>query len=495
MKKLLAIFAVVAVMAVFLAQSGFAQESAGAFGEVDAPVKTVMLYSNGMSYVQREGTFESTGADAYVKVLGLAQGALFSSMQVDADGTDAYMQRFFDREVNVTKTEKRALTLFGLLNESMQENVSLNTSNGMKSGILVHADEQAVWLEQAGKLNIVQLKDIMEISAGSRQYVKEYSWNQTERESGVEASFYGIGSGSKTLGISYLSSGASWEPVAYAQVGSAQSGSGQLKLYATLQNNAGEDWEGVQAKVVVGYPHISYYVPYPRYAPMPAVESTKAGGAYALDTSNAAAFSQSGQYYVYTIAQPVSLKSGEWAKYELSSGSVQYAKENVWEASLYGQYPQRVLVFNNTLQRPIAAGLVKVYEEGVFAGEASVQYVPAGKKVEVAYADVSDVSAKKIVEESTQMAGSNARVTTYMVNMTLENFGGNAEKIKAIDTMNYGDMVEFVSASSEPQRLGENRLQWIVDVPAGGKAQVSYTHTVTNYYNVPVYYGAGRVPG
>ncbi|VVB58059.1 Uncharacterised protein [Candidatus Anstonella stagnisolia] len=493
MKKLLLVFALVAVLGIAFMQLGFAQEGAKSSVSVDAPVKTVMLYSNGMSYVVREGAYDSQAQDAYVKVLGIGNGAVFSSMQMAMGGEDAYMQRFFDRDVNVTKKEVKSVTLLELLNASMNQTVALNTSNGMKSGILVHADENAVWLENAGMLNVVQLGDITGVKSASSQYAKEYSWNETQRERGVEGIFYGIGNGKKPLSVSYLSSGASWTPVTYAYVGGQDAGSADLKLYATLQNNGGEGWDGISAKVVVGYPHISYNAPYPRpYYAESAMKVSAAGvPAYDSGTSNAAQFSQSGEYYVYTIAKPVSLADGEQAKYELSSGSVQYQKENVWET--YWAYPQKVLVFNNTLQRPIAAGLVKVYENGMFAGEASVDYIPAGKKAEVQYADVADVSAKKAVEQATEKSGSNAQVTTYSVNMTLENFGTQSTKIKAIDTMYSGDKVEFVSSNVQPEKLGENRLQWRVDVPAGGKVVVSYTYRITNYYNTPVYYGVPTV--
>jgi len=493
MKKLLLVFALVAVLALAFMQSGFAQEGVKSSVSVDAPVKTVMLYSNGMSYVVREGAYDSQAQDAYVKVLGIGNGALFSSMQMGMGGADAYMQRFFDREVNVTQKETRAVTLLELLNASMNQSISIETKGGQKSGILVHAEGKEVWLENAGMLSIVQLEDITGVKSAGSQYVKEYSWNQTQRERGVEGIFYGIGSGKKSLEMSYLSSGASWTPVSYAYVGTQDSGSADLKLYATLQNNGGEEWNGISAKVVVGYPHISYEVGYPRpyYAESTMKVSAAGAPAYDSGTSNAAQFSQSGQYYVYTIAKPVSLKDGEQAKYELSSGSVQYQKENVWET--YWTYPQKVLVFNNTLGRPIAAGLVKVYENGMFAGEASVGYVPAGKKAEVQYADVADVSAKKTVEQATERAGTNAQVTTYSVNMTLENFGTQSTKVKAIDTMYSGDKVEFVSSNVQPEKLGENRLQWRVDVPSGGKVVVGYTYRITNYYNTPVYYGMPAV--
>lgn len=492
MKKLILVLALVAVLGIAFMQAGFAQEGAKASVSVDAPVKTVMLYSNGMSYVVREGAHESAAQDAFVKVLGIGNGALFSSMQMGMGGQDAYMQRFFDREVNVTKKEIRPVTLFELLNASMGKGIELGTKEGQKSGVLVHADEKSVWLENAGMLNVVQLEDIAGMKSAGSQYEKEYSWNETGRERGVEGVFYGVGSGKKPLSVSYLSSGASWTPVTYAYVGGQDAGSADVKLYATLRNNGGEEWEGVSAKVVVGYPHISYDAPYPRpyYAGYAKAESTLA---YDSGTSNAAQFSQSGEYYVYTIAKPVSLEDGEQAKYELSSGSVQYAKENVWET--YWQYPQKVLVFNNTLGRPIAAGLVKVYENGMFAGEASVQYVPAGKKAEVQYADVADVSAKKAVEQVTEKYDANTRITIYSVNLTLENFGARSTKVKAIDTMYSGDKVEFVSASVQPEKLGENRLQWKVDVPAGGKTVVSYAYRVTNYYNTPAYYGAGAAEG
>ena len=492
MKKLLLIFALVAVLALAFMQVGFAQDGAKSSVSVDAPVKTVMMYSNGMSYVVREGTYDSQAQDAYVKIVGLpAYAFMFSSAQISMDGKDAYMQKFFDREFNVTKKETKAVTLFELLNASMNQTVALNTSIGMKSGILVHADENAVWLENAGKLNVVQLSNINEISSGSRQYAKEYSWNETQNERGVEATFYGVGTGKKPVEMSYLTSGASWTPVSYAYVGQQQSGSADLKLYATLQNNAGEEWDGIAAKVVVGYPYMysdSYY-PRPYYAE--GVGASAKAAAYDGGTSNAAQYAHVGEYYVYTIAKPVSLKSGEQAKYELSSGSVQYVKENVWDT--YSEYPQKVLVFNNTLGRPIAAGLFKVYESGMFAGEANVDYMPAGKKAEVAYADVTDLSVKKASEQATAQPDANTKVTTYSVNMTLENFGGALENVRVVDVMNYGDKVEFVSANVQPEKLGENKLQWRVDVPVNGKVVVSYTYRVTDYYNTPVYYGMPAV--
>jgi len=294
--------------------------------------------------------------------------------------------------------------------------------------------------------------------------------------------------GTHNLLFSYLASGATWQPNYNFEMTGARSGSARLTAFGEVSNYAGEDWKNVVLRLAVGQPNFvrSGIVPYYNYdfsANAKQGMETAAGAA----PSAAPIFSgeEAGTYYIYTLSEPATLLKNERANLKIFESSLQYDKENVWEG--YGSVWQN-LNLKNTAGKPIAAGVMKVFESGAFVGEGSVQYTGEGKEAHVGYATLSQVEIKKETNQTTDKPTADRRETTYVVTMTIENSLKESVPVTLRDSMNYADKVELIESSVPASRLSDNRLEWKVNVPASGKLVVAYTYKTT-YFEQPVYYG------
>jgi hypothetical protein len=320
--------------------------------------------------------------------------------------------------------------------------------------------------------------------------------NTTETLQGLEIYENAQTAGQHSIALSYIENGADWTPSYNFEMGSSLSGNGQLDALAQVANNAGEDWNSTTLSLAVGSP---YFVEGNTNPPVPIYNGlARSAGAYEMAVPSAApAFSGSavGAQYIYTLSEPVTILNGETASLNLFTASAPYERYNLWDS--YGDVQQAVDI-QNEAGKPLAAGVVRVYESGVFAGEANIGYVGEGSSAEATFAAVPQLNVTKETNQTTDMPSSNSTVTTYSVALQVGSSANDTEPLTLRDYMDSGDQVQLVSSNYPVTQLSGGELEWKVNVPAGQNMTVSYVYKVTDFQQLPIYYGmapAGAISG
>ncbi|MFA4982676.1 MAG: DUF4139 domain-containing protein [Candidatus Micrarchaeia archaeon] len=487
--RYLAAFAIVAIFAI-LVFTAIPQAGAGAESAVGmaSAVNSVLIYSNGMAFVSSSGKAEVPSAgNTHLRIANFTEGAILDTLRVeDADGSVHWVKRY-DEERNTSEKSERYLTFDELLNQSYGKEVVMRLESGETAGKLLWVSGGKIGIETQEGLLVVDggLKNVL-MNASETKKTEEK--NGTVRERGLEVYMGANRAGAHDLLFSYMTSGANWQPNYNLEMAGAASGSARLAAFGEVSNYAGEDWRNVVLRLAVGQPNFvrngaAQYYNYD-FSGDARKEIALAGG---QAPSAAPVFSgeEAGMQYVYTLSEPATILKNERANLKIFESGIQYEKENLWEG--YGPV-RRMLNLRNTLGKPIAAGIMKVFESGAFAGEGYVQYTGEGKEAHVNYAPLQQVEIKKETNQTTEKPAADRREITYSVSMAIENSLKEPAPVTLRDSMNYGDKVELVESSAPAARLSDNRLEWKVVVPAGGKLVVAYSYKAT-YFEQPVYYG------
>jgi len=475
----LAVVAVVAAFAmlIFTQPASAGTENAAA---MTSAANSVLVYSNGMAFVSSvaKGEVENAGRAA-LRIENFTDNAVLATLRAqDADGEIYWAKKYYEQKTRSEKTE-RYLSIDELLNQSYGKQVKVSTEDGEVAGKLLWVSGGKVGIESNGRMTIVSNPKIIE--ADSSEAKKTDEKNTTYTESGLELYMNAKKSGEHSVLLSYIVSGATWKATYNFETAGALKGTGRLTAYSEVQNNAGEDWKDANLRVAVGSPYFienSYSpAPYPvyrDYANAPMMEEKAAG------SSGAPSFSgeDMGTQYIYTLSEPVTILKGEKANLKLFEAEQEYVKDNVWES---GGSVQQVVRITNKAGKPFAAGVLRVYENGVFAGEGTIGYTGEGREAEAAYAALPQVTVKKEVsQQGSQTYGRNVE-TTYTVELKVESSAKEKTPLTLRDYMAYGDKVELISSSAPVKQLAGNKLEWKVEAPANANLSITYVYKVTSF--------------
>lgn len=450
---------------------------------IEAPVKSAVLYSNGFCYSVREGAVQAPSGESLFKIENFTKSAFFSSVSASASsGAIAEIYQYLE-EWNETTSEKALLSFEKLLNMSLNSEITFITGNSTKAGKLVWFDERNIGVVSGGVFSIYPTSQLAKLDSPIGEFSEDVEKNESKRESGLAIRVVNASAGEHKLRLGYLSSGSSWSPnyKFYLQEES-QKGIGTLHGWAEVSNSGGEDWDRISLTLVVGYPRISrqQYVNYDYAYKQAYSEEFAMGAAPNVEPSfTSAPFSS---YIYYSLASPATIKSGESRQLPLFTRQQEYEREYFWDTSR--QSPEKVFILNNTGSAARAAGIVSVYLNGEFLGEAPVAHTPLNQQMRVAVSDLPDIHVKK--EEINQTSTEEYRSTTirYKQRLAVTNAIGEKLTLRINDQMRYGAEVRFISSSAPALQKPNRILEWNVTVESGETALIDYEYDVTStrYY-------------
>jgi hypothetical protein len=472
-----------AIAFVVLSLSTIAFAASAPQSGMETTVDSVLIYSNNMAYVTSVGTAHAPKeGNAFFRAENFTNNAILGTLRTqDADGTVFWAKRYYDETIKPVKTE-RYLSFDELLNASYGKAITVQNGGKEIQGTLMWVQNGMVGVKAADGKLVVSTPDRVDLPPSETR--KNEEMNTTTYERGLELFIGGAREGQHTVKMSYLSTGADWAPTYNLEVeGSEIKGEGKLSALAEISNNADEDWKNVAMRVAVGSP---YFVEGNSYAPSPyrnyALENKAMQTSFAMDSGAGGAPSVSGQalgtQYIYSLSEPVTLKKGERANFQLFSSGATYERDNVWEG--YGAVEQ-VMRVKNSAGKPFAPGVMRVYEDGAFTGEGMIDYTGVSREVEAKYAALPQISVKKETNRTAENQIFDRKETTYTVSMKVESSALEAKPLTLRDTMAYGDLVELVSSSVPVKQLSDNRLEWKLTVPSGANLTVAYVYKVTNF--------------
>lgn len=267
--------------------------------------------------------------------------------------------------------------------------------------------------------------------------------------------------GEQRLWLNYLTHGLSWAAGYTAQLGEDEMA---LKSFVSVTNHSGLSYRNAQLRLVAGQPH---RVAAPRglvYA------KELAAAPAAAEFVEEAAF----EYHLYTLDRPATLESGQTKQFAfISAPQVKFERRYTYE----GQYRDGVwteVEFTNSaeggLGKPLPAGPVRFYQEGLFLGEDMIPHTPVDERVKLTVGRAFDLVAERVLVEQRRVAEGKYRDS---VRITLKNHKDKDVVIEVLEHLR-GDWT-VLQASPGYRKVEAGTIAFSVPVEAGGEAQVNYT--------------------
>lgn len=292
--------------------------------------------------------------------------------------------------------------------------------------------------------------------------------------------------------IAYLTNGLNWK-ADYVLVLAQDSKSLDLDGWVTLDNRSGATYKDARLKLVAG--------------DINRVPVGKGGGmdygivAEAMRAAPAPPVEQREffEYHLYEITRPVTIKDNQTKQVQfVSSAGVDAEKVFVYDGSIpyYARGPILDPGYGNTgntkvtvqlkfntgkegVNAQLPRGTVRMYQADtdgspLLIGEDTIDHTPKGEDVTLTIGDAFD-----LVGERTQMdfkrIGDKVVEETYEIELRNQKEDEDVEIIVR-EHLSRGTDWEITQASPEGYtKVDSNTIEWVVPVPAQGKATVTYT--------------------
>ncbi|MEP7076841.1 MAG: hypothetical protein ABI878_13625 [Acidobacteriota bacterium] len=254
------------------------------------PIKRVILYSNGIAYIERRGTitgnaeinlsFKQSQVDDVLKsmvVLDLGQGKIGAVSYNSAPPASA---RTSEISFNVSsKSEDTDEASGGLANVLMQlqgANVLVTTDKGTTTGSILTVEKKknitkkkdgeetslpvnyslviASPTSELSSFDLADIKSVKLLDEGTKQDVKEFSsaTASTRRRDAKTITVSSLGSGTREMVVSYTVAAPIWKTT--YRVVLDKEGKPFFQGWAIVDNVSEEDWKGVQLSLISGSP-------------------------------------------------------------------------------------------------------------------------------------------------------------------------------------------------------------------------------------------------
>ncbi|MCW5958722.1 MAG: hypothetical protein KIS76_01090 [Pyrinomonadaceae bacterium] len=274
----------IAVVCLLSAFSAFAQTPAKSTQNL--PIRRVILYSNGVSYIERRGfvngnaeidlSFKQSQVDDVLKsiiVLDLGRGRIGAVSYNSSAPPSAKMAEIpFSVAPETTGTGG----ISGVLAQLQGARVSLATASGTVSGSILTVEKRAVRDEKTertatflviasdgGEISNYDLADVRSVKLldeGTKRDINEFATASasTRRRDAKTITVTSEGSGQREMIVSYTIAAPIWKTTYRVVLDDA--GKPFFQGWAIVDNVSDEDWENVQLSLVSGTP-ISFILP------------------------------------------------------------------------------------------------------------------------------------------------------------------------------------------------------------------------------------------
>jgi hypothetical protein len=121
-------------------------------------------------------------------------------------------------------------------------------------------------------------------------------------------------------------------------------------------------------------------------APLPAPKSAPAEALVINQGVNAAALGETaGEFFRYTIANPVDLPSRQSAMIPILNEEIEGEKLAIYNAAVHAKHPMNGLRLKNTSTLNLMGGPITIYEDGLYAGDARMDNLAPGAERLISY--------------------------------------------------------------------------------------------------------------
>lgn len=333
---------------------------------------------------------------------------------------------------------------------------------------------------------VLQFADRVETGVPGRLAFKDVPATLRDRPTLV-ISLHSPAADPQNLELSYLTGGLAWKADYIAEL-SPKDDKLDLNGWVTLTNTSGTRYQNARLQLVAGdvnrvreenafaqAPRQLMQAPAPAPAPKMAEESLF-------------------EYHLYTLDRPTTLADQQTKQVALlTAAAVPVKKEFVlrgaeyYYRSAYGDIGQKMKVgvyveFDNSganLGIPLPKGVVRVYKKdgagnAQFVGEDRIDHTPKNEKVRLKLGEAFDVTADKKQTDFQKLGGFGKYnyVFESAYRIELKNAKDEAATVKILEPLP-GDW-EILEESHPHSKESANTAVWRVQVPANGKAVLTY---------------------
>lgn len=147
---------------------------------------------------------------------------------------------------------------------------------------------------------------------------------------------------------------------------------------------------------------------------------------------------------------------------------------HVWNAASDSEVSVIYKVLNDT-EVPLAEGIVRNYQDGLFIGSDFIETTPIGSEGSVTVGSLPDVRVKRTAsEEYRNESGDDFR--QHSVTLEAGNFGESALALTILDRWDENAWQFEFGDGPQPAREPDNVLRWEVTVPAGESLSIAYQY-------------------
>lgn len=314
-----------------------------------------------------------------------------------------------------------------------------------------------------------------------------------------------------TAELSYLVTGARWEPLYDIRL-AADGRSAELAYRASVSQNSGEDWQGVNLSLSTAIPstgsappelypwQINFLEPVrplPRYsrtmlkaaAPAPMAEAADSAGsepvAEFLQATEQTSQPIEGQTSVqFAIARPVDVPAdGSRQSSLIALERIPVQAEFVTVPKLSpGVFLKSEVV--NATSYPLLAGTANVFNDSAYVGRVYLKAAAPGEKFDLFFGAVDTVKVKRQVAKVRKDAGIlGGNSVSWNCSVELENFRKEEIALSLFDQLPIAGNQEIRVAIKDAQpdafeALPEGKIVWKLTLKPGEKKVVSYQITV-----------------
>ncbi|MFH1391352.1 MAG: DUF4139 domain-containing protein [Candidatus Diapherotrites archaeon] len=290
---------------------------------------------------------------------------------------------------------------------------------------------------------------------------------------------YAEQAGNRETQTVYLTTGLDWRADYIATVNDNDTAL-DFTGWTTITNKSGTGYPDTKLKLVAGDVHRVQESPKYREVFDYAMES---GAAVPQQFGEESLF----EYHLYTLDRKTTINNNETKQISLlSSNNVPSQKEFVYDGQSNGNKVQVKLRFKNSesqgLGMPLPKGIVRVYKKDSdgqlqFVGEDEIDHTKTEDEIELFLGNAFDVTGERTQTNSENITKGYYR---YEYKIKLENQKDEAVTVKVKEYL--GSSWNVTKSSLPYDKKSSSEIEFNVNVPAKGEAEVTYTVEYRYFY-------------
>jgi hypothetical protein len=285
--------------------------------------------------------------------------------------------------------------------------------------------------------------------------------------------------GTRSATLSYLTSGLGWH-ADYVALFDESGGKIDVQGWVTLTNSSGTSYEDARTLLVAGSPSLADSDRSRNYYRPPQRPTLQQAG------SESGSRDRLGDFYLYPLAERTTLATQQTKQVSFLDvhgvpAEHGYEFRNRWLGTAETPQSARSVYGFQTgshagLGDQLPAGVLRFYlrdkrGDPQFIGESRIEHTPMGSTLSLDTGDAFDVKVRAVVDKRTRV---NAEEWRSEMRYELANALPRAVTVKLVQEGLWGD-ARIASESLKSTRPDADAVEWMVPVPANGKATVAAT--------------------